>query len=84
MKLKLMAIYDSAAKAFLPPFCVASEALAVRQFQSLSAKQPEHDFVKYADQYVLFELGEFENEFGVIEPCPARSLGSLFAICAKG
>lgn len=84
MKLEMMAIYDSAAKAFLPPFCVASEALAIRQFRVLGEKQPDHDFVKFADQYVLFRVGEFENEFGVIEPCPAKSLGTLLAIIGKG
>jgi len=84
MKLNLMAIYDAAAKAYLPPFCVASEAIAIRQLRSVSIEQPKHDFVRYSDQYFLFHLGFFDNETGKVTEGLPDSLGSLKVIFGLG
>jgi len=80
MKLEMMAIYDQASKAFLPPMFVASEAIALRQIRHLAGKQPDHDFVVFADQYTLYKFGEWDNETGVFSAQEMRSLGSLQVI----
>lgn len=80
MKLKLMAIYDSAAKAFHAPFAVASTAIALRQLVRVMEEQPNHDFSKFGDQYVLFELGEWDNETGALTDLGQVSIGSLLVI----
>jgi len=81
MKLDMMAIYDQASRAFLPPFFVASEALAMRELRDLSLKNPDHNFVRHADQYTLFLLGDFDNETGLttVKSSPS-SLGTLQVI----
>lgn len=80
MKLKVMAVFDQAAKAFHNPFVVATEEIGVRQFARVMREQPAHDFVRYADQHNLYVLGSFDNETGVISQVEQRSLGSLQVI----
>lgn len=59
--MKMFTIYDSKAAAFLQPFFAATTAVAVRSF-SAAARQEGHDFHNYAEDYTLFELGEFDQE----------------------
>lgn len=82
MKLKMMAIFDSASRAYLPPFAVATTAIALRQIRDLGAKQPEHDFVRHGDQFFLCEVGEWDNESGRISSSDEapRSLGTMLSI----
>lgn len=83
MKLKLMAIFDQASRAFLPPFAVATEEIALRQFVRLPEEQPNHDLVRYAESYNLYVLGSFDNESGLISELEQRSLGSLQVLMGK-
>lgn len=63
MKLKMFSIYDSKAEAFLQPFFSQTTGTAIRSFES-AANEVGHDFNKYAGDYTLFELGEFDQESG--------------------
>lgn len=83
MKLKLMAVFDTASRAFLPPFAVATEAMALRQFRKVAEEQPKHDFCRYPDQYVLYVLGDWDNETGLISNLEQRTLGSLQVIVGQ-
>lgn len=60
MKLKIFAVYDSKAEAFLQPMFFQSKGVAIRAFSS-AANSVEHDFHRYAGDYSLFELGEFDD-----------------------
>lgn len=77
MKLEVMAIFDVACRAFLPPFVVASEAIALRQFLQLAETQPKHDFVRFSHQYTLYRLGEWDNETGRFSNLEPEGLGTL-------
>lgn len=67
----MYSVYDSAAKAFLPPFTFPTKDMAVREFRAC-ANDDAHAFCKYASDYTLFEVGEFNPETGVItETVPA-------------
>lgn len=83
MKLKMMAVYDSASAAYLPPFVVATTAMALRQIRDVGLKQPDHDFVRHGDQFVLFDLGSFDNESGEIVVSAPVSLGTMLSIMLK-
>jgi len=84
MKLEMMAIYDSASRAFLPPFTVASEEIALRQFKVLAQEQPKHDFVRFGHQYTLYRVGAFDNETGKITVSNPDALGTLQALVNLG
>lgn len=83
MKVKVMAVFDQASCAFLPPFCVASREMALRQFSRVISEQPKHDFALYPDQYTLYELGTFDNEFGTFSDLTPTSLGTIQVICSR-
>lgn len=61
MNLKTFSVYDQAAKAYLQPFFASSAGLALRMFAE-AANTPDHNFNRYAADYTLFELGEFDQQ----------------------
>lgn len=65
MKLKLFAVRDAKAEAFIPPFVLPNEAMAVREFTGC-ANDPTHAFCRNSDDYSLYEVGEFDDATGVL------------------
>lgn len=57
---RIYSVHDSAAEAYLLPFLLPTKGLAIRGFGE-AVNNPKHDFSKYAEQYVLFELGTFND-----------------------
>lgn len=60
MKHKLFTVYDSAAKAYLPPFCLPEEGMALRTFKDC-VNEPTHAFSKNPADYTLFNLGAYDD-----------------------
>lgn len=65
MMLKIVSVYDSAAKAFSRPGFAPNEHIARREFGEF-CNQADHPFCKHASDFTLFELGEFNDETGAI------------------
>lgn len=63
MILKTFAVYDSKAEAYLQPLFAPTIAVALRMFTS-AVNDSNTDFHRYAGDYTLFHLGEFDNETG--------------------
>jgi len=57
---KMFSIYDSKAQAYITPFFMPEQAMAVRVFAD-AVNNPEHEFGKHPEDYTLFYLGGFEN-----------------------
>lgn len=73
--MKIFAIYDSKAEAYLTPFFSPTKATALRSFAQ-AANQSESDFHRFASDYHLFELGTWDERKGQITPHKAiTSLG---------
>lgn len=72
----VFSIYDVKAEAFLTPLFFRTKGEAVRAF-SAAANDAEHQFGKYAEDYVLFQLATFDDSSAkfVMEPAPL-SIGS--------
>lgn len=76
MKLVACAIYDSVAKAFLPPFFVHNSVIAQRAVSDV-ANDDSHAIGKNPADYTLFRLGEFDDDTGLLKPLqPAENLGN--------
>lgn len=60
MKQSMFSIYDSKADAYLPPFFLHNEFMALRVFTDCANDQT-HQFGKHPEDYTLFELGSFED-----------------------
>jgi len=72
----LFSIYDEKAHAYMPPWCLPTVDLAIREFVDL-VNDPESKIFRHQSDYTLFCVGEFDNQSGVLsseDGC--RSLGN--------
>lgn len=77
MLVKMYAIYDSKAQAYLQPFFVANHALAFRNLER-GCKNPESPFVQFPVDFHLFCLATFEDTTGDITPAELpENLGNM-------
>lgn len=76
MKYRVYSVYDSKAEAYLPPMFLQARGVALRMFSAAIADE-KHDFCKFAADYTLFELGEFNDSDAcfTLHPSPV-SLGN--------
>lgn len=57
---KCFAVHDAKAGAFLPPFFVLTRGVAFRSFEA-AVLNSDHEFARFAEDYRLYELGEWED-----------------------
>ena len=68
MKMVMVSIKDTAADAFGRPAFVASEGVAVRQFQDeVNRNSDDNQLYKHPDDFHLYYLGLFDDATGKIE-----------------
>lgn len=74
----VFAVFDSKLGAFLSPFTCPTQGVAVRWLHGL-VKTEGHEFSQFAEDYTLFELGEFEPKDGsfVIHATPLSVVKAL-------
>ena len=61
MKQKIFTIYDSKADAYLTPFFLHKERMAIRVFSDC-INDAEHMFGKHPEDYTLFQIGSWGDE----------------------
>lgn len=83
MKFKVFSIFDSAAAAFLPPWCLPTEGMALRQLKDLPDSQPAHQFVKHAEQFTLFQVAEFDDSTGVFSGRTPEAVVNLHVLFSR-
>lgn len=78
-KLKMFSILDNKANAYLRPFCLPSEAHAIREVSEVL--QSQGPFSDYPEDFTLFAVGEFDDETGEMQPLLAlQPLGNLLRL----
>ena len=65
LKEEIFSIWDRKAETYNTPFVMTNEAVAIRQFKSL-INNPDTMPGKYPDDYILFRIGYFDSESGII------------------
>lgn len=76
MILGIYAVNDSKAGNMAAPFFVINDNVAIRSF-TFAANDPNLDLNRYPSDYVLYKLGEFDNETGSFDILPIpQNLGS--------
>lgn len=60
MKSIIFSIYDEKAQAYLPPFYLPNEEMAIRAITDCVA-DIEHNFCKHAEDFTLFNIGTFDD-----------------------
>lgn len=58
--MKIFSVYDCKAEAYMLPIFQQSRGVAIRSFGAAAADE-KHDFSRFAEDYTLFELGEFSE-----------------------
>jgi hypothetical protein len=75
MKHSIFSVFDEKAMAYLPPFVMHREEMAMRVFSDC-VNDSDHAFGKHPSDYTLFCLGGFDDGTGVITGGKARTLGN--------
>lgn len=74
---KMFCIYDSKIEAYNRPFTARSKGEAIRSLIT-EASNSESPLAKHAADYTLFEIGEFNDDNGIITPSHAlENLGLI-------
>lgn len=73
---KVFTVYDTKAQAHLQPFFSQNKATAIRAIQS-AFRDPQHQFTLYPQDYILFDLGSFDDATGEFDTSPPVSQGVL-------
>ncbi len=75
MKHKLFVIHDSKAQAFLQPWFLQTEGMAMRAFADC-VNDPENNFGRHPEDYNLFIIGEWDDQTGHATTYPPEALGN--------
>lgn len=60
MKTMIFTVYDSKTAAYMQPFYSLTKPSAIRSITD-AVNQPEHQFYKYAEDFSLFYLGQYDD-----------------------
>ncbi len=66
MRLRAFSIFDQKAKAYMAPFFYGEVGQATRAFTDMVNK-PDHTLGMHPEDYVLFEVGQFDDTTGRLE-----------------
>ena len=67
--MQIFTIHDSKAQAYLQPFFAPNAAVAIR-YVTTAANEAGHEFNVHAEDYTLFQIGEFDTTSSEITPFP--------------
>jgi len=65
--LVIFSVHDSKAEAFIQPLFAPTIAVGKRMFEA-AVNDESTEFHRYAGDYTLFAIGEFETESGILYP----------------
>lgn len=74
MKLKMYAIFDTAAEAYMTPWFMVNRATALRAFNQL-AKDNQSQVFKSPNDYVLYEIGTWDDNTAEMDEVKLTNLG---------
>lgn len=81
--MKIYTVLDTKAQRYLLPFYQLTDEAAIRQFAK-TALDPKHDFHLFPYDFVLFALGEYDDQTGAITTYETKySLGNGYELAVK-
>lgn len=78
MKTIMFAIYDTKAECYNPPFFMPKKEMALRAFNDL-ANDGNTNISRHPEDYILYELAEFDDITGEVKSRLPVSLGHAIA-----
>ena len=84
MKLELYSVFDKAVKAYMTPFFARARGEAIRSFGD-AANDEKHQFGKHANDFVLYYIGEFDDQSGIVTRVdPERVISAIELLVVDG
>ncbi|AXH73206.1 MAG: nonstructural protein [Microviridae sp.] len=80
---KIFCVYDNKSTVFANPFVSQNTATALRDFQT-AATDPQSNLSQYPEDFILFEIGSFDEDKGVVSPILPINLGSADQFTFRG
>lgn len=74
MTLKIFAVRDTKTEAYMQPFFMNTRGQAIRAFSDEVANE-KSQFSKHPEDYILFEIGAYDDSNGTLIPSEPTSLG---------
>ena len=65
--MKIFSVLDTKAQAYMNPVSCATAGVALRTFED-SVNDPSSPFHKHPEDYILFQVGSFDETTGIITP----------------
>ncbi len=78
MNQELFTVFDSAAGRYMDPAVAPTVEFMLRGFREACATEG-HQFAKYPEDYVLYHIGSFDAEKGILIPMEARKIANATA-----
>ncbi len=75
MKHKMFVIYDVKANAYMQPWFLTQEGMALRAFSDC-VNDADHNFGRHPEDYTLFNIGSFDDANADIKWQPPKSMGN--------
>jgi len=83
MKLKVFSVRDDKAEIYMRPFFAQTIAEACRMWKD-AASDENTSFFRHPEDFCLFEVGDFDTEFGTLIPALSpKPLGKAFDFIEK-
>lgn len=73
VRLGVFSVLDSKAAVFGTPWFARTRGVAVRMFVA-AVNQPDHDWHRFAEDYSLHQVGEWDEVLGALVPCAPEPL----------
>jgi hypothetical protein len=77
--MKIYSVRDSKAKAYMRPFFVQSDEVAIRAIKQ-AMFDPESEFYRFAEDYSVWYIGEFDDKTGEITPAVPEVITQVLAL----
>lgn len=65
MKVNVYSVFDEKAGAYLQPFFMVNDAMAIRAVKN-AVSDPDHNFSLNAADYTLFRVGTWDDDGGIL------------------
>ncbi len=78
MKHKMFVIFDSKANAYMQPWFLTQDGMALRAFSDC-VNDKDHNFGRHPEDYTLFTIGEFDDQTAQVEWITPQTMGNGIA-----
>lgn len=79
MILHMYSILDLKGVAFATPFFMHTDGIAIRSFQD-ALGDPKSELARHPEDYVLYRLGDFNDQRGVVTPLEGGPLALISGV----